>query len=316
MSEKDTVKDSKGKVLVTGGHGFVGAYLVDRLLSDGYEVYVIDDHSSSTDTNITTNAKANNFEVNICDFEAIDKFFQENQDFDYVFHLAADSKFVNCAMNAVKAQVINSIGTVNMLQYSNIIGVRKFILCSTGGVYGVTNQPPFDEDMPVDNSNPLAVSKSTAESLCEMFYRFYNLPTVSLRLFNVFGDGAKDDGFKAPVVAALLKQHKEGLKFTIHGDGAQSRDFVHVEDVVQAIMLAVESENDQILGEVFNVGSGKSYSVMEVVEMIAGKGKKKYNFLPTRAGEPAKSTANINKIKKMLNWKPVKTLKEYINSKK
>lgn len=303
------------KILVTGGHGFIGSHLVEALIKDNHDVFVIDDHSNSESTEITINAKAKNFDINICHLEKMDEFFKENHPFDYVFHLAADLGTSTPTVAPIRTHVINSLGTCNLLQYSKISGVKRFILASTGAVYGLTNKPPYDEDMKVDNMNPHTVSKGSAEALCEMFYRLYNLPTVSLRLFNVYGDRAKDTGEFAPLVGKILRQKKEGEKYSVCGDGSRTRDFIHVDDVVRAMVMAAESDNYLIFGEVLNVGSGKEHSIMEVIDLADRREGKKYHFLPAREGESLKSCANIDKIKKMLGWEPSTSLEDYINSK-
>jgi UDP-glucose 4-epimerase len=283
---------------------------VEALISKDYDVYVIDDHSSHNPASI--NAKADNKELNICDFDEVDKYFRANIPFDYIFHLAAESNMAKCIDNPLKTQVVNVMGTANLLQYAKISEVKRFVFASTSAVYGIANAPPFNEDMSPDHLNPYSVSKSSAEAQCEMFHRLFHLPTVCLRLFNVYGDGLLGEGDFAPFIPRMLRQHKEGEKYSIYGDGSQTRDFVHVDDVVQAMIMAAESDNDQIFGEVLNVGSGVGYSLMDVIDMIAGEGRKRYHYYPARIGESTKSCADTNKIKKMLGWKPSKCLKEYI----
>ena len=307
--------EDKKNVLVTGGHGFIGSHLVDSLISKGYDVYVVDDHSSSGSSTITTHTKSKNFDVNICDFQKLDDFFKENHEFEHVFHLAADSKNTFPNINPVKTQVINSVGTANLLQYVNIIGVRSLIFASCASVYGVANKAPFDEDMPVDNLNPIAVSKISAEAQCDLYHRMFNVNVICLRIFNVYGDGALDSGDCAPLVSKMIKQKADGQKYTVFGDGNQSRDFVHVDDVVTAMIAAAETENEDVFGEVFNVGSGQEHSVMDVIDMVSGKDKRRVNWNPPRLNEPSRSCSNINKIKKYLDWEPSKKLKDYIDSK-
>ena len=316
-SKKDAPEEKAGpKALVTGGHGFIGSHLVDELIDKGYDVTVVDSHEGGECSVINVNAKANNFDVNICEIEAIDKFFVENHDFDYVFHLAAESKVSSCLQNPVKAFAVNSLGTCAVLEYSKFMNLKKFIFASTCSLYGVSNKPPHKESMPPDNLNPYAVSKMAGESLCDMYHRLFKVPTVSLRFFNVYGEGNVEEGDCAPIISKIIHQYNNDLKYTVFGDGNQTRDYVYVKDVVRAMIMAAESDNEQILGDVFNVGTGKAHSVLEIIDMVAGKAEKRFFWEPARGAESAHARADVKKIKKALGWEPSMKLEDYIKSKK
>jgi UDP-glucose 4-epimerase len=297
------------KILVTGGAGFIGSNIVDRLLRDGHQVIVVDDESSDAHENFHWNSKSENHKIDICNYEELKAVMK---DVDIVFHLAAEARIQPAILNPIKAVKVNTLGTCNVLQAARENNVKRVVYSSTSSAYGRKNIPPLVETMTKDCLNPYSVSKTAGEELCSMYYKLYGLETVIFRYFNVYGERQPTRGQYAPVIGLFLKQKREGRKMTVVGDGLQRRDYTHVSDVVNANMLAAFSDNQEILGEIFNVGTGKNHSVLDLVNMIGGD----FEYIPPRVGESRVTLANSNKIKTMLSWEPKTKLEDWIDAAK
>lgn len=293
------------KAIVTGGNGFIGSNLVDRLIKDGWKVIVIDDNSAECNESFYFNEKAKNFKLSICDYDKIEPLFE---DVDVVFHLAAESRIQPSITNPIYAAKVNVVGTINVLQAAREHGVDRVIYSSTSSGYGLKNTPPLREDMKKDCLNPYSVTKCAAEDLCVMYNNLFGLKTVTFRYFNVYGPRQPLKGQYAPVVGLFIKMSEKGDPMTVVGDGRQRRDFTHVSDVVEANILAATAKNEKVFGEIFNVGSGINYSVLDLAHMIGGE----YVFIPDRPGEARTTLADISKIKEMLGWSPSRDFQKYI----
>jgi UDP-glucose 4-epimerase len=297
------------RIVVTGGAGFIGSNIVDRLLKDNHQVIVIDNESSESHENFYWNSKSENHKIDICDYEELKVIMK---DVDIVFHLAAEARIQPAILNPIKAVKVNTLGTCNVLQAARENNVKRVVYSSTSSAYGVKNIPPLVETMTKDCLNPYSVSKTAGEELCSMYYKLYGLETVIFRYFNVYGERQPTRGQYAPVIGLFLKQKREGRKMTIVGDGLQRRDYTHVSDVVNANVLAAFSDDQEILGEIFNVGTGTNHSVLDLVNMIGGD----FEHIPPRIGESRVTLANSNKIKTMLGWEPKTKLEDWINANK
>jgi UDP-glucose 4-epimerase len=296
------------KSLVTGGCGFIGSHVVDGLLEKGHEVVVIDDKSAESNDQFFENPNASYFYHSITDYEKISPLFEG---VDYVFHLGAESRIQPTLERPQDACMTNFVGTCNVLQAARTSGVKRVMYSSTSSGYGLKNKIPLREDMERDCLNPYAVTKVAAEDLARMYYTLWGLETVIFRYFNIYGDREPTKGQYAPVVGLFLKQFRDNKVLSIVGDGTQRRDFTHVDDVVQANMLAMESNNPEILGEIFNVGTGKNCSVLELAQMISDN----YTFIPSRPGEAKNTLADISKARTLLNYNPTITIEEWIKQK-
>ena len=296
------------KSLVTGGCGFIGSHVVDSLIAKGHEVIVIDDKSAESNDRFFENPDASYFYFSITDYEKIAPLFSG---VDYVFHLGAESRIQPTLERPQDACMTNFVGTCNVLQAARANGVKRVMYSSTSSGYGLKNEPPLREDMERDCLNPYAVTKVAAEDLARMYYTLWGLETVIFRYFNIYGDREPTKGQYAPVVGLFLKQFRDNEALSIVGDGTQRRDFTHVDDVVQANMLAMESDNPGILGEIFNVGTGKNCSVLELAQMISDN----YTFIPPRPGEAKNTLADISKARTLLNYNPTITIEEWIKQK-
>ncbi len=282
------------KTLVTGGAGFIGSHLTDRLIEQGHEVVVIDNLSSGKREYV--NQKAEFFELDVRDFEKIKPLFNG---IDFVFHLAAVPRIPLSIKEPLMTNNINITGTLNVLLASNEAGVKRVIYTSSSSVYGNQSEMPMTENMFCKPLNPYALQKYVGELYCKIFSEIYKLPTVSLRYFNVYGPRQPKEGTYAPVIGKFLKQKKQGLALTVTGDGEQTRDFTHVTDVVRANILAMESGGVGN-GEVINIGAGRNYTINEIARMIGGEIK----YIPLPPGEMRDTLADISKVKELLGWEP------------
>lgn len=298
------------KIVVTGGAGFIGSHIVDRLVLEGMQVVVIDNESSTVHENFYHNEKAKYYKLDIADYEATRQLYDGAQ---YVFHLAAESRIQPAIENPLLAVRTNSLGTATVLQCAREAGVKRVVYSSTSSAYGRKNKPPLEETMSDDCLNPYSVSKVSGEKLCKMYYDLFGLDTVILRYFNVYGPREPLRGPYAPVVGLFLRQKKAGEPLTIVGDGLQRRDFTHVDDVVQANMLAAFKESSVFtgtidFGTVFNVGTGKNHSILELARSISDIVK----FIPPRPGEAKETLADTQKIYEQLGWEANKNIMDYI----
>ena len=295
------------KSLVTGGAGFIGSNLVDRLLELGHEVVVIDNEYSDAHDQFYWNDKAQNYKYDIRDYEKTRPLYDG---VDYVFHIAAEARIQPAILNPIEAVSINSVGTCTVLQCSRESGVKRVIYSSTSSAYGM-NQTPNVETQPDDCLNPYSVSKVNGEKLCKMYTSLYNLPTVCFRYFNVYGERQPLRGQYAPVVGIFLRQNAAGESLTIIGDGNQRRDFTYVGDVVNANILAATKDVDEsVFGQLYNVGTGINYSINEVASFISTNTVN----IPPRPGETRISLANNSKLKETFGWEPTVSLQEWINN--
>ena len=296
------------RALVTGGAGFIGSNIVDELINIGYEVVVIYNESADENDRFYWNNEAENYRYNICDYDKIEPLFKG---VDYVFHLAAQSRIQPAIKNPVYTVKVNCEGTANILQASREHGVKKVVYSSTSACYGLMNEPPLHEDMKTDCLNPYSVTKVAAEDICEMYTRLYGLKTVIFRYFNVYGNRQPTKGQYAPVIGLFKKQKDNGEPMTVVGDGLQTRDYTNVSDVVNANLLAAES--DDVGGnELINIGAGKSYSVMDLVEMIGGE----HIYIPPRPGESRHTLADISRANMLLKWNPKVSLEDWLEENK
>jgi len=288
------------RYLVTGGAGFIGSNLVDELINQGHEVVCVDWNGEGY-----WNENASNWIWDICDSEKMNIIMK---DIDAVFHLAAEVKIQETMADPIKCYNTNVIGTSVVLEAARKRGVKNVVLSSTSAIYKCEwlIQPEGSVEDP--SLNPYASSKKSAEDLCKLYSTCYGLNTTILRYFNVYGNRQHTEGQYAPVLGIFMKQKDENKPLTITGDGSQRRDFVHVSDVVKANILA--SQNFEKPGEIYNVGSGKNYSVQEIADMICPI----QTYIDKRKGEIQSTQSIIDKIKKDLNWEPEVCLEEWLHN--
>lgn len=292
--------------IVTGGAGFIGSHIVEKLKRLDHMVVVIDNEYSDND-NFHWRKDTLNVNIDITDYKALKKACTGA---DYIFHLAAEARIGPAIENPVNAVNINTIGTCNVLQCAREVKAKKVLYSSTSSGYGL-NEAPNIETQPDDCLNPYSVSKIAGEKLCKMYTDLYGLNTIIFRYFNVFGERAPRKGQYAPVTGIFLRQRAAGEPLTIVGDGEQRRDYIYVKDVANAnVMAAISNPDDDAYGQVYNVGSGKNYSVNEIASFISDDTIN----IPPRIGEARNSLANIDKIKKTFAWKPEMDVEEWIKT--
>jgi UDP-glucose 4-epimerase len=308
------------KVIVTGGAGFIGSHIVDRLIDDGHTVIVIDNESAECHEHFYYNDKAHNYKFDICDYENIRPLFEG---VDYVFHLAAEARIQPSLTNPLLTVRTNSVGTTTILQCAREARVKRVIYSSTSSAYGRKHYQPqgldylnnfwwkgLTEDMEDDCLTPYSVSKVSGEKMCKMYSELFGLDTSILRYFNVYGEREPTKGQYAPVIGKFLRQVASGEPMTIVGDGEQRRDFTYIKDVVDANILCMKCEGE-LGGEMFNIGTGKNYSINEIADMVGG-GNYKVEFIPERKGESRVTLANRSKAENILGWFPKRELEGYL----
>jgi nucleoside-diphosphate-sugar epimerase len=302
------------RILVTGGAGFIGSHLVDRLLAENYEVTVFDNFSTGTLRNISHNENKK-LKILRGDVRKFDEVNAAMKDVDAVFHEAAMVSITVSIQDPILANDINVNGTLNVLKASADLGVKRLVFASSAAVYGPSSGPCKKEVTSAFPANPYGVTKLVGENYVRSFSHSYGLETVSLRYFNVYGSRQSFDIDNAygGVITLFLNRLLRNIPPVIYGDGQQTRDFVYIQDVVQANMLALESKNAS--GEFFNIGSGTVTSVNEVAQTLKdllNKGHLSNVYAEHRLGDEKHGFADISKAKTMLHYEPHFSFKEGI----
>ena len=283
--------------VVTGGAGFIGSHLAERLLAEGHRVTVVDNFATGRIENLGGFKDHPGLRVenaDVADFERLRPILDGT---DWVFHLAGLADIVPSIQRPRDYHAANVDGTISVLEAARLGGVRRFLYAASSTCYGLPDTVPTPETAPIRPMFPYALTKYMGEEYVLNWHRIYRLPAVSLRLFNVFGPRSRTSGTYGAVFGVFLAQKLAGKPFTVVGDGNQTRDFTYVTDVVDAFVKAAESE---VAGEIFNVGSGGTYSVNTLVGLLGGD----IAYVPKRPGEPDCTFADTGKICRVLNWKP------------
>lgn len=285
------------KALITGGCGFIGSHLAELLLQQDHDVIILDNLACGREANIASFASHSRLQlvkVDICNRGAMRDSFDG---VDWVFHLAGLADIVPSIEQPDSYFQTNVVGTLNVLQCAREAGVKRFLYAASSSSYGIPDTYPTPETAQIDPLYPYALTKFMGEELVLHWAKTYQLPTVSLRLFNVYGPRSRTSGAYGAVFGVFLAQKLSGKPFTVVGDGQQTRDFTYVTDVANAFIQAAKSD---IVGEAMNVGSGNHYSVNRLVELLGGP----VTYIPKRPGEPDCTFADTQKIKKLLGWSP------------
>tara|TARA_R110002020_G_scaffold475906_2_gene714483 strand:+ start:14371 stop:15258 length:888 start_codon:yes stop_codon:yes gene_type:complete len=289
------------KCIVTGGSGFIGTHLINFLVKEGYEVVNIDKQGDFADDHDFVCADISNTDNNLAILEAI-------SGASCIFHLAALARVQPSIERPLEYDQSNVRGTLNMLELAKEAGVKKFIFSSSSSVYGDHDVYPTPEEQPCNPLSPYALQKLIGEQYCKLYAKIHGLNTVSLRYFNVYGEGAPTEGAYCLVIGKFIKQKRDGQNLTIYGDGSQKRDFTYVQDVVKANFLAFESDKN-FNGEVFNIGNGDNCSVQEIADAF----NHPCDYLPPVI-EPKVSLADNEKVKKELGWEPTENVLRWLVS--
>ena len=283
--------------LVTGGCGFIGSHMVDRLLAEGHTVRVIDDFSTGRPENLKHHEGDPRLQVmvaDICDGEKIAPLFEG---VGWAFHMAALADIVPSIQRPEDYFHSNVDGTFSVLQAARKAGVKRFLYTASSSCYGIPDHFPTDERAEIRPEYPYALTKRMGEELALHWHRVYGLPVVSLCLFNVYGPRSRTSGTYGAVFGVFLGQKLAGKPYTVVGTGEQTRDFTYVTDVVDAFWAAACSD---VSGERFNVGSGHTYAVNRLVELLGGPDAQVVH-IPKRPGEPDQTWADTSKIRAALD---------------
>jgi len=293
------------KAIVTGGAGFIGSNLVDKLIEQGIEVTILDDLSTGKEENI--NPKAKFIECDISTVSQADLIFYINGA-DVVFHTAAKARVQPSIDDPITFNKANVDGTLNMLYASHKAKVKRFVYSASSSAYGNATKFPTPEEHQTDPLSPYGLQKYIGEQYCKVFSKIYGLDTVSLRYFNVYGERMLLEGAYCLVLGIFAKQMLEGKPLTINNDGKQRRDFTYVGDIVNANILTA-TRTEPFKGDVFNIGNGENYSVNEVAKIFGGKTIKGKDVL-----EPFQTLADNSKALLLLDWDPQGDLPTWINN--
>lgn len=293
------------RVLVTGGAGFIGSHVAEQLIESGCEVVVVDNLSNGCLSNlehIESNPNFHFHNVDILDKPRLECLFN---DIDWVIHLAGKADIVPSIEQPEDYFSTNVQGTLNLLECARQAGARRFIYAASSSCYGIPDPEnyPTAENAEIRPRYPYALTKYMGEELVMHWAEVYRIPSVSLRLFNVYGPRSRTSGAYGAVFGVFLAQKINNLPFTVVGDGEQSRDFTYVTDVASAFVLAAQSD---LSNEILNVGSGGHYSINRLVGLLEGE----KIHIPKRPGEPDITFADTRKIKTLLNWQPKVTFEQ------
>lgn len=299
--------ECKGKnILVTGGAGFIGSHIVDRLSPEN-KVIVLDNLSSGS----LSNLEKSKARITFIEGDALDRTLLKNivAEVEFVFHLAANVGNIRSIEDPYFDMDVNIRGTINLLEACLNSNVKRLVYSSSGAVFGEAKYLPIDEDHPLNPESPYGVSKLAAEKYCFAFHKVHGVPTTSLRYFNVYGPRQGSSEY-ANVIPIFIGRIKDGKPLTIFGDGKQTRDFVFVEDVVTANILAATQPT--AIGQIFHIATGKGNSIEELVSILNEISAKENPVIhaDARAGEVKHSRASIEKAQKMLGYNPQTDFKE------
>lgn len=294
------------KALVTGGAGFIGSHLAELLIAQGHEVVVMDNLASGRAENLAPVSAHPCFRFVNADVRDLSMIAPVFNEVDWVFHLAGIADIVPSIEMPSQYFSTNVTGTFNVLECAYHAGVKRFVYAASSSSYGIPDTYPTPESSPIRPQYPYALTKYMGEELVLHWAQVYKLPTISLRLFNVYGTRSRTTGAYGAVFGVFLAQKLKGRPYTVVGDGTQTRDFTYVTDVAAAFLCAAES---QISGEAMNVGSGNHYSVNRLVELLGGK----IEYIPKRPGEPDCTFADVSKISRLLGWKATISFEEGVS---
>ena len=289
--------------VVTGGAGFIGSHIVERLIKKNKKITVIDNLSTGRLENIKPYLEKISFIH--ADLSKKGKWQKVIKNNSIIFHLAALADIVPSIDNPKKYFDANVAGTFNLLHVCKNKKILKFLYSASSSCYGIPKKYPTPESAEISTQYPYALTKKLGEDLVMHWSKIYNVPSISLRLFNVYGTRSRTSGTYGAMFGVFLAQKVKGKPFTVVGNGDQTRDFTYVDDVVEAFLKASKSN---VVNEIFNVGSGNTVSVNKIVNIL--KGEKIY--IPKRFGEPECTYADISKIKKLLKWNPKININEGI----
>lgn len=289
--------------LVTGGAGFIGSHLTERLLAEGLHVVIVDNMSTGRRANLAHLDCDRRLRIVECDVNDAAELAPHFAGVNYVFHLAALADIVPSIQHPDLYHTANVDGTFSVLELARATKVSKFVYAASSSCYGIPDVYPTPESAEARPMYPYALTKYVGEQYVLHWCKTYGLPAASLRLFNVFGPRSRTSGTYGAVFGVFLAQKLAGQPYTVVGDGSQGRDFTFVTDVVDAFYKAAVSD---VSGAVMNVGSGRAYSVNRLIELLGGE----VVYIPKRPGEPDQTCADNTRIRELLGWEPRMSFEE------
>jgi len=299
--------NKRGTVLITGGAGFIGSHTVDLFLSKGYKVRCIDNLSGGNTKNIEHLKKEKNFDFVKADILKLDHLSNYIRECNYIVHFAGIGDIVPSIENPKKYILNNANGTLNLIEQIDIKKLKKFVYAASSSCYGLA-RTPTKEDHPIQTLYPYALSKYMGEQIAFHWSKVYGLKMNSIRIFNAYGTRSRTTGAYGAVFGVFLKQLLENQALTVVGDGTQKRDFLYVSDVANAFYKAsITNKNQQI----WNLGSGNPQTINYLIKLL---GSPNISYIPKRPGEPEITFADISKISKDLNWKPLISFEQGVST--
>lgn len=295
------------RAIVTGGAGFIGSHLSERLLALGHEVVIVDNLSTGRLNNVEPFRNHPALRFHRADIREPATLRPVFVGVDWVFHLAGLADIVPSIEQPAQYFSTNVSGTFNVLECAREHGIKRFIYAASSSSYGIPDVYPTPESSPIRAQYPYALTKYMGEELVLHWAQIYKVPALSLRLFNVYGPRSRTTGAYGAVFGVFLAQKIHGKPFTVVGDGRQTRDFTYVTDVADAFISAAKSD---LSSEAMNVGSGDHYSVNRLVELLGGE----VVHIPKRPGEPDCTFADIGKIRRLLGWRPTRSFEEGVRN--
>ena len=302
------------KALVTGGAGFIGSHLVDHLVSQGLDVIVVDNLSMGNIHNIRQLDRVRVYVEDIRNKEFMQRILQEEQP-DYIYFLAAVASVADSIKRPAETHSVNHMAVFNMLEYirKTDLQIKQFLFTSSAAVYGNLPELPKKEDSRVEPLSPYAIDKYSTERFVLAYGDLYNLPTVCVRFFNVYGPRQNPSSPYSGVLSILTDCLEDNKVFNLYGDGTQTRDFIYVEDVIQALWLITKRHTQH---EVFNVANGVETSLNSIIKTYekVTNSTLRINHMKGRLGEVKRSVANVDKLMRLgyaTNWSLEAGLREY-----
>jgi UDP-glucose 4-epimerase len=290
--------------LITGGAGFIGSNIAKELVSQGNSVVIFDNFSSGKKDNLS--GILNKIDLIKGDIRNISQLRRSFKDIDYVLHHAALASVQMSINDPITTNEVNVNGTINVLKAAKELKVKKVIFASSCAAYGDSRILPLKETENVAPLSPYAISKLSAEFYCKIFTKLFGLNTVILRYFNVFGPNQDPNSEYSAVLPKFITAVLKGKDPIIYGDGKQTRDFVYIDNVVSANILASKCNNKEAQGNIFNIASGKMMSLLDIVRSISTVTNKRITpiFMPKKSGDIRMSVADISKARRILGYKP------------
>ncbi|MDG5786693.1 SDR family NAD(P)-dependent oxidoreductase [Evansella sp. AB-P1] len=299
------------KILVTGGAGFIGSHVVDRLIKKGKKVIVVDNLSSGNEENINNSNNVRFFQIDITDSENLKALFVQHKDIEGVIHLAAQSKVTPSVENPLEDATININGTINLLDLSNKHGVKNFVYASSAAVYGHTETLPIQEETPASPLSPYGVSKYAGEEYVKAYGRLYGMNVSALRFANVYGP-RQTASTEAGVITIFIEQLLRKEQPVIYGDGEQTRDFIYVDDVVSAVISCLINDGPSTHNPAFNVSTGEETSINQLLTVLCDVFNIDFNpnYEAERPGDIKYSYLSNEKLTSKYQWSPKTQLGE------